>query len=407
MIRNYNLLRSILAEPWLLTVSEAEKLHTLMSGVFSPNLEFEPINPADASATCFVQQVRMGDSKQVHGIGVVRMIGVLTKYDALCSYGMESYAQMIRRHESSEAVSAIVLHIDSPGGTVVGTEELSDVIRACSKPVVAFVSDLAGSAAYWLAAGCCEIIANNSTARVGSIGVVCTYCDVAEYYAKQGIKFRDILPEQSKHKREQADELAAGKDDSLKKELGVLAEKFQAAVRVGRPNVTDEQLTGRSYFAKDVLGSLVDSVGSFEEVLARAAELAQEDENAQNNDNMMKNNQLTNLAKAAGVAVFESADGSINLTADMAEAVDRALGGGETTPTTEPEPEPEAVVALRQQLAEAQTQNAAQAQQIAELSKAPGATGAAVAPATDALDEGAPQSAQTFAEACAEAKKYI
>jgi ClpP class serine protease len=71
------------------------------------------------------------------------------------------------------AVAAIVLEIDSPGGMVAGVSEFAGQVRAATKrkPVVAYVSDLGASAAYWIASAAGELVVSD-TARVGSIGVV-------------------------------------------------------------------------------------------------------------------------------------------------------------------------------------------------------------------------------------------
>lgn len=399
MIRNYNLIRSIFSEPWLISQHEAEKLGVLLSGVLTPNLEFEPMTKEDAARACYVQQVRSQDSTQVRDIGVVRITGALTKYDTLCAYGMESYRQMIRDFKNNDGISAIVLEIDSPGGTVAGTEELGEEIRASDKPVIAFVSDAAFSAAYWLAANCREIIANNTTAQVGSIGVICSYMDLSEYYKNAGITIHEILPEQSKDKREEEQLVKAGKYDLTKERLGVLADKFRGVVRAGRPGVNDDQLTGKCFYAQDVIGSLVDRIDTFGGALVRAADLAAEKENSHKNQDSMKKEQFPNLARAAGVESLESADGSIHLTADMAAAVEASLGAADEDPEGDPDEDQEveteqetvetpADSALQAQITRLEATVKAQAAQIAALNREPGATGATVTPETDADSAG-------------------
>ncbi|MGY6278013.1 S49 family peptidase [Methylomonas sp. MgM2] len=71
-------------------------------------------------------------------------------------------------------VKKIILNFSSPGGSVTGVNELANHIKAISKPTVAYVSGMACSAAYWLAAACDEIVID-ATATLGSIGVVGIY----------------------------------------------------------------------------------------------------------------------------------------------------------------------------------------------------------------------------------------
>lgn len=409
MIRNYNLIRSIVSEPWFLSVGEADKFRILLSGVFNPNLAIEPMTKEEIAGVSCIQPVRAGESQQIHNIGVVRIVGALTKYDTWCNYGMESYRRMIRGFKNDETISAIVLDIDSPGGTVVGTEELGDEIRNSNKPIIAFVSDTALSAGYWIASSCREIIANNTTAQIGSIGVLCTYMDLTEYYKKEGIEIHEILPFQSKDKREEENLIKAGKYTMTQERLGVLADKFHAFVCAGRPEVSKDQLTGKVYYAQDVVGSLVDSIGTFESTLIRAAELA---EINPNNDNMSKK-PFTNLAKAAGVKSFESADGSIHLTAEMAAMVEEALGDKDDEPEEVDDEVDTAETAAAKansiyedRIKALEVAIAEKDARIAELSKEPGAVGAAISPETDttASDN---KGADDFRGALAEAIDYL
>ncbi len=397
MIRNYNIIRSILSEPWLLSKEKAGGLGYLLSGVFSPMQDFEPVEREDQARVAYIRPYRAEGSGAVHNVGVVNITGVLTKYDPVCAYGMETYGQMIRQLDADPEVSAIVLCIDSPGGEVQGTEELGEIIGGVRKPVVAFVSDCACSGAYWLASRCREIIANNTTAEVGSIGVLCTYWDFSDYYERQGIKVHEILAPQSIHKREEPQQIKEGKYDLTRERLQVIASKFQDVVRASRPRVEDVHLTGKVYFAKDVQGTLVDRIGTFEEAAARAVELA----STNTHENMAKEH-LPKLAAAAGVTALETVDGTITLSADMAEKVEAAL----PDKTAVLKESLEEATAAFTRWAEVEKGLSAALERIQKLEKSPGDQGAAVTPETDALGEDhAP--ATSFAEALTSARAFV
>jgi signal peptide peptidase SppA len=113
-------------------------------------------------------------------VAVVEMIGPVMHYaGGLMSwlFGFPSAEGMladIQAAQDNPAVDAIVLSIDSPGGQVGGIAELSNHIKnKITKPVVAYVGDMAASAAYWVASAADSIIAA-PTAEIGSIGVVFT-----------------------------------------------------------------------------------------------------------------------------------------------------------------------------------------------------------------------------------------
>jgi protease-4 len=90
------------------------------------------------------------------------------------SIGGRSTAELIRKARHDESVKAIVLRIDSPGGSALGSELIRrevELARGAGKPVVASMGDLAASGGYWIAMAADEIVADPATIT-GSIGVI-------------------------------------------------------------------------------------------------------------------------------------------------------------------------------------------------------------------------------------------
>src|SRR5690606_4285100 len=87
------------------------------------------------------------------------------------------------------AVSAIVIDVDSPGGTVTGVAELAEQIFEArgKKPIYAIANALAASAAYWIASAAEELWVTPS-GDVGSIGVYAMHEDISEMEAEMGLK---------------------------------------------------------------------------------------------------------------------------------------------------------------------------------------------------------------------------
>jgi ClpP class serine protease len=96
------------------------------------------------------------------------------------------------------SVKSIILNMDSPGGSVAGIHEFSEMVYAARgrKPIVAYVGSMAASAAYWIASAADEIVMDE-TADVGSIGVVAVVPDPA----KRQTKDLEIVSSQSPKKR--------------------------------------------------------------------------------------------------------------------------------------------------------------------------------------------------------------
>jgi len=89
---------------------------------------------------------------------------------------------------SDKSIGAIVLEIDSPGGSVFGIHEFADKVYSArgTKPIIAAVNSMAASAAYWIAASADEIVMTRS-GEVGSIGTYAVHADESEHLKKEGI----------------------------------------------------------------------------------------------------------------------------------------------------------------------------------------------------------------------------
>jgi protease IV len=97
----------------------------------------------------------------------------------------------LRQAAKDGRVKAIVLEIDSPGGSVVASDQMYESIRefkeTTSKPVVVSMSETAASGGYYIATAADEIVANEST-LTGSLGVIFSYLNFAEAADKLGLK---------------------------------------------------------------------------------------------------------------------------------------------------------------------------------------------------------------------------
>lgn len=95
----------------------------------------------------------------------------------------------IRKATNDKAVKAIVLRINSPGGSSTAGEEIYSEVKRTSEsgvPVVVSMGDVAASAAYHISAPADLIVANPST-MTGSIGTIWTFQNTSAYYEKEGI----------------------------------------------------------------------------------------------------------------------------------------------------------------------------------------------------------------------------
>ena len=203
-------------------------------------------------------------------IGVVGISGPIMKYDNCGDLGTKSYSALISQAQNNPNISGLLLVVDSPGGTVDGTQELAQQIKAFSKPKVVLVDGLMASAAYWIGSSADEVIANNETAMIGSIGTMISFADMQPYYEKEGVKFHTIYADASKDKNKAFDEARKGNYDLLKQTLNAINNEFISGVKNNRPALKESALTGKTFMAADAVDQkLIDNIGDFSYALSR------------------------------------------------------------------------------------------------------------------------------------------
>jgi ClpP class serine protease len=132
---------------------------------------------------------------QPEGLGYIFASGVIGKYSAgAMSESVIDLAQLDAQLKAFAAsnLSACILHLDSPGGTVHGvsqTAKLIEDIRATGKRIYGYTDTMSCSAAQWIMAACSLSFAD-PMADVGSIGVYTILPDFTEQEAKDGRKYR-------------------------------------------------------------------------------------------------------------------------------------------------------------------------------------------------------------------------
>jgi protease-4 len=107
------------------------------------------------------------------------------------STASEDVTQEIRDADSDSSIKAIVLEIDSPGGSPVGGEEIESTLKASPKPTIALIRDEGDSAAYMAATGANKIYANEFS-DVGDIGITSSYVDESQQDMNNGLTFNQL-----------------------------------------------------------------------------------------------------------------------------------------------------------------------------------------------------------------------
>ncbi len=213
------------------------------------------------------------------GVAIVSISGPMMKYVSSLSGGTSTVQsrRAVRAAVANKDVSAIVLQIDSPGGTVSGTFDLADDVAAANrkKPVVAYIEDMGASAAYAVASQCRAIFANR-TALVGSIGTYAVIVDQSAQAAMIGWKVHVLSTGKFKGAGVAGTEVTAEQLAEWQRVVDELNEHFITTVAAGRRGLSEQQVRdladGRVHVgqAAHALG-LIDGIETFDAVVAQVS----------------------------------------------------------------------------------------------------------------------------------------
>lgn len=181
---------SLINEPMLILES---KLISLIESqkLLRQNVEQkEPVFHVAVGDKTFAMAISAGYTTLQGGVAVIPVVGPIFKGEGAWGYADQTELRMhVRNAVNDPAVSAIMFYIDSPGGSVAGTQDLADEIRAAGKvkPTMAYIEDLGASAAMWIACACGSIY-SNASALIGSIGVITAVSDYTKALEQIGVK---------------------------------------------------------------------------------------------------------------------------------------------------------------------------------------------------------------------------
>ena len=212
-------------------------------------------------------------------VAVVRVEGIITNDDSSEFSRDAASGRVIADLEAAandETVKAIVLRVDSPGGTVTGSAQIYEAVKEMEKPVVVSMAGVAASGGYYVSAPADYIIARPDT-TTGSLGVVLTLYDAQELAEKVGIKVNSITSGPNKTIGSPWEDMTAEQQEILEAFINESYDEFVRIVADGRNLDTEtvrELADGRIYTGRQALEvGLVDELGNFDDAIDKAAAL--------------------------------------------------------------------------------------------------------------------------------------
>ncbi len=219
----------------------------------------------------------LGGSKCV---GVVPLEGEIVSEKGFAA-GQISSADVVAAVEEANGnaeVSALLLEINSGGGSAVASKEIYDALAESEKPVVAYIGEIGASGAYYAASATDYVVANPNSIT-GSIGARATILNYEELFNKLGLRQENIKTGELKDIGEGYRNLTGKERGLLQALLNETFENFRDDVKKGREGklnngLFNELLDARVLSAKQSLkAGLVDEIGSRKKALEKAAGL--------------------------------------------------------------------------------------------------------------------------------------
>ena len=242
--------------------------------------QFRQISINSYSRIPEVADINNGNQNSKNKIAIVYAEGEIVDGSGTSSQiGGDRLAKELRKLRLDEKVKAVVLRVNSPGGSATASEVIGrevDLIRK-QKPVIVSMGNFAASGGYWIAMGADQIFAQANTVT-GSIGVFGLLFNIQDIASKNGItwdivktsKFADI---QTNSRPKSPEELAR-----LQKVVNLIYDRFISNVATHRKlpkNKVQEIAQGRVWSGSQAkqLG-LVDEIGGLDAAIAAAAKKA-------------------------------------------------------------------------------------------------------------------------------------
>ncbi|AMJ65035.1 S49 family peptidase [Hymenobacter sp. PAMC 26628] len=241
-------------------------------------------------------------------VAVIPVMGPMMSQDFCGSLGTQTLGRLAQEADAHPNIVGHVFVFDTPGGTVSGTENFSNVIKGTQKPAVSFVQGMMCSAGVWAGCGANHIMMGGQTTQIGSIGTMLQINDSRKADKKAGNELIMVRADASYDKNEAFQQLLAGNEQPVKDQLlNPMNAVFLNAVQANRAGKlptgkeAENVLSGKVYLAADAVKyGLADSIGTFQDAVQLALNLAANPGQGTSNDSPNSNSTMFNLKASWG-----------------------------------------------------------------------------------------------------------
>lgn len=223
-------------------------------------------------------EAKQGDLGEIHGrVAVLPFRGTMVnRFYNMPPHIIDQTAMKteVERLAMDKTVGAIVLDVDSGGGTVEGTPELMNSILKAkkNKPVIAAVNGWAGSAMFWTISASTKIVATESS-MIGSVGVIATHVDDTKAIEDAGYSVEYITSTESPYKAEGVGEMQDETREFTQARVDQIHDQFAGSLAknfgISKASVNAEFGKGRMFYTPEAKDrGMVHDIGSIDDVIS-------------------------------------------------------------------------------------------------------------------------------------------
>jgi capsid assembly protease len=270
-MKHERILNALCAHPWAIHPAKLEEIF----GVVEARARGVTLTPAEAKQFAKREKKYSGIKGQVMVLGlygtISQRIGLL---EGSGGTSADEFGKKLDQSINDEAVGAILIDGDTPGGSVFGVPELGEKIfnaRGRGKPIVGIANSEAYSAGFWLLSACDEVVMTPG-GQVGSVGVIAAHYDYSKQNEALGVRVTYVTAGRYKAEANEDEPL----DDEARAELqshvdryyGMFVDALARNRGVSTKQVKSDFGQGRIFGAADaVKRGMADRIAPFDQVV--------------------------------------------------------------------------------------------------------------------------------------------
>jgi ClpP class serine protease len=271
---------------WVVESGSSDSLKNILRDARMPGVIYDPKNRANAFSyrnisvgTAIGVSAPKGNSAgSKNKIAVTNINGVITKSGGPSSAGMEELSQEMINADNDPDVLGHLVRIDSPGGSAVGMKYMQKTMQSLTKPKVTFVprQSIAASGGWGILSEGDYVMTESEDCEVGCHGVMWSVSGVPNGQKDGNGEVNFTVISVTSPNKNAAIESAINNNDTslMQAEVNKLHLDFQASTKAARPNIKPEQMLGDMFPASQVVGTMIDAIGTEQQAIAKLIELS-------------------------------------------------------------------------------------------------------------------------------------